>query len=114
MAPELVRPRSAGSKATLAPKLSSAGVERKPGLSWFLVRLSAPALKWQLAQALPSLPACMSQKSALPSTRAQSSSFTMSDRSGMRGTRSARATVDPTPSVVNIAVTTTVAASARE
>ena len=40
----------------------------KEGANWFLVRLSAPALKWQLAQAvLPSLPIFISQKSALPS-----------------------------------------------
>ena len=42
-----------------------------PGLSWFFVRLSAPEWKWQLAQAwMPSLPTCMSQKSALPSAMA--------------------------------------------
>ena len=38
-----------------------------PGFSWFFVRSSAPAWKWQLAQAwMPSLPTCMSQKNALP------------------------------------------------
>src|ERR1044071_6930378 len=40
---------------------------RKPGSIWLLVRLSAPALKWQVAQAvLPSLPNCISQKNAFP------------------------------------------------
>src|SRR5438874_1555023 len=42
-----------------------------PGFSVLRLRLSAPAEKWQLAQAVtPSLPACMSQNSALPSWRA--------------------------------------------
>src|SRR5215472_10985121 len=40
---------------------------RRPGSAWLLVRLSAPALKWHVAQAvLPSLPNCISQKKALP------------------------------------------------
>src|SRR5882757_368923 len=41
---------------------------RSPGSVWLNERLSAPALKWQVAQAvLPSLPNCISQKNALPS-----------------------------------------------
>ena len=41
------------------------------GLSWLRERLSAPALKWHVAHAVrPSLPACMSQNSALPSLTA--------------------------------------------
>src|SRR5262249_30636117 len=39
---------------------------RSPGSTWFLVRLSAPALKWQLAQAWPSLPPAWSQNKAFP------------------------------------------------
>ena len=44
-------------------------VSCSPGEIWFFDRLSAPALKWHVAQACtPSLPACMSQNSALPSS----------------------------------------------
>ena len=40
-------------------------------MSWLRERLSAPALKWHVAHAVrPSLPACMSQNSALPSLTA--------------------------------------------
>jgi len=47
---------------------SGVGDFRSPGLSWFFDRGSAPARKWQLAQACtPSLPTCMSQNNALPS-----------------------------------------------
>jgi hypothetical protein len=45
-----------------------------PGDSWFWMRLSAPAEKWQLAQAAPSLPTCSSKNSALPRTNADSGS----------------------------------------
>src|SRR6476660_6871618 len=45
-------------------------MDRNPGLTWFLVRLSAPALKWQLAHAWPSLPPAWSQNSAFPSATA--------------------------------------------
>ena len=48
-----------------------------PGFRVLRVRLSVPAEKWQVAQAvLPSLPACMSQNSALPSLTAAASSAT--------------------------------------
>ena len=47
-------------------KLWSAGLAFRPGLSAFLVRLSAPAMKWQLAHDCPSLPTCVSQKKAFP------------------------------------------------
>src|SRR5579871_1816178 len=48
--------------------LPLASSRRNPGSVWFIVRLSAPALKWQVAQAVkPSLPNCISQKKALPS-----------------------------------------------
>ena len=41
------------------------------GLTWFLVRLSAPAWKWHEPQDwTPSLPTCMSQNKALPSAAA--------------------------------------------
>src|ERR1051325_8656722 len=42
-----------------------------PGLTEFLVRLSAPAWKWQVAQhCTESLPTCISQNRALPSLMA--------------------------------------------
>src|SRR5690242_9152301 len=48
-----------------------------PGLSVFLTRASAPAWKWQVAQACtPSLPTCMSQNSALPRVMAALRSLT--------------------------------------
>src|SRR3989442_15576091 len=47
-------------------KVVSGGTERKPGLSWFFDRLSAPAWKWQLAHAWASLPTAISQNSAFP------------------------------------------------
>src|SRR5438132_1173515 len=54
-----------------------------PGLTWFFSRLSAPPWKWQLPQVwMPSLPSCMSQKSALPSATAAASSRTKPARLG--------------------------------
>src|SRR5438045_1411261 len=51
------------------------------GASWFFARSSAPAWKWQEAQAVrPSLPVCMSQKSALPRRFAAASSATYWER----------------------------------
>src|SRR5450432_626621 len=44
---------------------------RCPGLIWLPNRLSEPDVKWQVAQAVtPSLPNCISQKKALPSSMA--------------------------------------------
>src|SRR6478672_5855210 len=58
---------SAGSWAFAPLKVN----EPPRGLIWLRERLSAPALKWHVAHAVrPSAPACMSQKSALPSLTA--------------------------------------------
>ena len=59
------------------------------GLTWLRERLSAPASKWHVAHAVrPSLPACMSQKSALPSLTALGRSRTKSPSFGGDGTGS--------------------------
>src|SRR6516165_4504303 len=53
-------------------------VSCSPGEIWFFERISAPALKWQVAQACtPSLPACMSQNKALPKRTNAAWSLTM-------------------------------------
>src|SRR5262245_20868936 len=58
-----------------------------PGFSWFRERLSAPASKWQVAQAwMPSLPTCMSQNSDLPRAIAACLSRMKSPRFGGSGT----------------------------
>src|SRR5262249_19192233 len=58
-----------------------------PLLSWFTERTSAPAWKWQLAQATrPSLPTCVSQNRALPSATAAARFMTKSPRFGGSGT----------------------------
>ncbi len=76
------RPRADGSgPPPVVYVRSAAGMRFKPGLNWFFDRGSAPARKWQLAQAcMPSLPTCMSQKSALPRARAMAGSLTNSSR----------------------------------
>src|SRR5688572_27328720 len=70
---------------------SGFGMCLSPGLTWLRERGSAPARKWQLAQACtPSLPTCMSQKSALPRAIAMSGSRTKSPRFEGPGTAAAR------------------------
>src|SRR4051812_46146178 len=66
-------------------KAWSIGVALRPGLIWSLVRGSAPAEKWQLAQAWPSEPSCWSQKSDLPSWRRAVRSATYSLSLGSSG-----------------------------
>ena len=62
----------------------------RSGLIWFFTRSSAPAWKWQLAQArMLSLDACMSQNSAFPRTIAAWLSAMNSPRFGGTGTVSA-------------------------
>src|SRR3954462_6184304 len=69
--------RSSGFVSLWKGKLAAVTVLFGPGTSWkvpsppgltpFLVRVSAPAWKWQVAHAcMPSLPTCMSPNSALP------------------------------------------------
>src|SRR3954451_1925406 len=68
------------------------------GLTWLRERLSAPALKWQLAHAVrPSLPACMSQNSALPSWRAAVASLMKRSICGGVGTAMPRRGARPPP-----------------
>ena len=46
---------------------------------WFLSRVSAPALKWHVAQdSTPSLPTCMSQNKAFPNLISAAWSLTIS------------------------------------
>ena len=61
-----------GSPSAVSWALAPLKVNAPPrGLTWLRERLSAPALKWHVAHAVrPSLPACMSQNSALPSLTA--------------------------------------------
>src|SRR6185369_1758347 len=80
--------KSVGRRVSFGPltwKVSSP--PRVPGLTVFFRRLSAPAEKWQLAQACtPSLPACISQNSALPSLMAAGLFLTNWNRLGGSGT----------------------------
>src|SRR3989442_8087643 len=76
-------------------KVVSGGTERKPGLSWFFDRLSAPAWKWQLAHAWPSLPTAISQNRALPRAIAAVLSLMYSAR--LRGTGTAMVFRDASP-----------------
>ena len=68
------------------PNLTSEGTARSPGLSWLTMRGSAPALKWQLAQACPSPPTALSQNRALPSTTSQGLLLTNPLNSAWSGT----------------------------
>ena len=74
-----------GPPPPLSVALNKLSPPRCPGLSWFLRRLSAPALKWQLAQAWPSLPTLASQKNAFPSAIAAGLSRTKASSPGMDG-----------------------------
>src|SRR3989442_10393485 len=76
-------------------KVVSGGTERKPGLSWFFDRLSAPAWKWQLAHAWPSLPTAISQNSALP--RAIAAVLSLMYAARLRGTGTAMVFRDASP-----------------
>src|SRR5438270_4217361 len=80
------------------------------GWTWPLVRLSAPALKWQLAHACrPSPPVCMSQNNAFPKAIAAGVEITKPERfvEGI-GSRlsepSGRLPPEPPPPVVELAM----------
>src|ERR1700758_2503922 len=65
--------------AALALKFASLRL----GEIWFLSRMSAPALKWQVAQDwTPSLPTCISQNRALPNLISAAWSLTISTEQG--------------------------------
>ena len=80
--------KSPGTSVSFGPRTwKVTSPPRVPGLTLFFVRLSAPAWKWQLAQAwTPSLPACISQKSAFPSLMAAGLLLTNWNRLGGSGT----------------------------
>ena len=82
--------RCSGKSPDVSEPFGPASVNAPPfGLTWLRERLSAPAAKWHVAHAVrPSLPACMSQKSALPSLTALVRSRTKSPSFGGDGTGS--------------------------